>query len=102
MSSRNSNFSNPDQNDEDFQYKIYKKREFIYYKIPEMGDMNNEEVAKKYIDDQCEGEGVKLRYQQHLPANFINPKTPYTGLLIFHGQGTGKSGAAINIAENFK
>ena len=35
-------------------------------------------------------------------ANFINPSTPYKGLLIFHGVGTGKTGTAISIAENFK
>ncbi len=67
-----------------------------------MGDMNDENVSKQYIEDQCEGEGVKQRYQQHQPANFINPNTPYTGQILFHGQGTGKSGAAINIGENFK
>jgi DNA helicase TIP49 (TBP-interacting protein) len=37
-----------------------------------------------------------------LVANFINPNTPYRGLLLFHGLGTGKTAAAIAIAEKFK
>ena len=33
---------------------------------------------------------------------FINPKTPYKGLLIYHQIGAGKTCAAISIAENWK
>ena len=35
-------------------------------------------------------------------SNFITPETPYTGLLVFHGTGVGKTCAAIQIAEQFK
>ena len=45
---------------------------------------------------------LKLYTHQSFLSNFINPSTPYKGLLIFHGVGTGKTGTAISIAENFK
>jgi type I site-specific restriction-modification system R (restriction) subunit len=35
-------------------------------------------------------------------GNFINPDTPYKGLLVFHGTGTGKTCAVLAVAEKFK
>ena len=32
----------------------------------------------------------------------MSNKTPYNGLLLFHGTGTGKTCTGISIAENFK
>ena len=32
----------------------------------------------------------------------MTPNTPYTGLLLLHGTGTGKTCTAVQIAENFK
>ena len=42
-----------------------------------------------------------LPHQQWL-ANYIGPKTPYKGMLIYHETGTGKTCTAITIAENFR
>jgi len=46
----------------------------------------------------------KFTYQlpQLFVSNFINPKTDYKGLLIFHKIGAGKTCAAIQIAEQWK
>jgi len=33
--------------------------------------------------------------------NYLNNKTPYRGLLLYHGLGSGKSGASVIIAESF-
>ena len=41
-----------------------------------------------------------VSYQNLLP-NFINPETPYKGLIIMHGLGSGKTQTGINIADNF-
>lgn len=35
-------------------------------------------------------------------SNFVNPKTPYKSMFVYHGLGTGKTCTAITIAENFK
>ena len=94
-------FTYPEYEDEYFQSKIYKKREFYYHKIPENKKIENYEDIKQYRDDVCGGK-LSLYTHQSFLANFINPNTPYKGLLIFHGVGTGKTGSAISIAENFK
>lgn len=94
-------FSYPDITKDDFQNKIYEKREFYYHKIPVLKKITTYPELKKYRDQVC-GTNFNLQSHQSLLANFINPHTPYRGLLIFHGLGSGKTCAAIAIAENFK
>jgi hypothetical protein len=91
----------PDPNDEDFQMKIFKKREFYYHTIPQRDKMKSYEEIDKYRNDVCKGD-FALREQQIIPTNFLSPDTPYKGLLIMHGTGTGKTCTAISIAEQFK
>ena len=91
----------PDPNDEDFQMKIFKKREFYYHTIPQRDKMKSYEEIDKYRTDVCKGD-FALREQQIIPINFLSPDTPYKGLLIMHGTGTGKTCTAISIAEQFK
>jgi superfamily II DNA or RNA helicase len=94
-------FSYPDINADDFQKKIYEKREFYYHKIPKPEKIENYQELKKIRDDICSVD-FKLQSHQSLLSNFINPQTPYRGILIFHGLGSGKTIAAVSIAENFK
>ncbi len=101
MKNNNIDYSYPLPNDENFQSKIYKKREFYYHKIPQREILEDYKDIKEYRDQICKGE-FKLREQQILLDNFLSPETPYTGLLIMHGTGTGKTCTAISIAEQFK
>ena len=91
----------PEPNDDDFQMKIFKKREFYYHTIPQRDKMKNYEEIDKYRTDVCKGD-FALREQQIIPTNFLSPDTNYKGLLIMHGTGTGKTCTAISIAEQFK
>ena len=95
------NYSYPDQSDPHFQKKIYKKREFYYNKIPPRAVLTDYQDIKKFRDMACGG-NFRLRSQQSLLANFMNPDTPFRGMLIYHGVGTGKTCSAVAIAENFK
>ena len=97
------NYTYPDINDDDLQYKIYKKREFYYHKIPERPDIKNYNDMKDYRDNICAGD-VQLFDYQSLLANIINPDTPYKGMIVFHGLGTGKCvlpDTKITIKENY-
>ena len=94
-------YTYPLTDDENFQSKIFKKREFYYHKIPQRDQLKDYQDIKKYRDEICKGD-FKLREQQTLLTNFLSPDTPYTGLLIMHGTGTGKTCTAISIAEQFK
>ena len=95
-------FTYPDPSDKSLLNKIYNKREFYYNKTEDRPLLSNYDDVKKIRDNIC-GSKVKGAYShQALLSNFINPNTPYKGLLLFHGTGTGKTCAAITIAENFK
>ena len=95
------NYGYPKYDDKDFQSKIYNKREFYYYKIPERPKLTNYKEIEEFRKRICIPSGQLLEHQALL-SNFINPETPYKGLLVFHGTGTGKTCAAIAVAEKFK
>jgi len=97
----NDDYTYPTTDDNTFQSKIFKKREFHYHKIPKRDKLVNYDEIKKYRDSICKGE-FSLRDFQIFLTNFLSPETPYKGLLIMHGTGTGKTCTAISIAEQFK
>lgn len=82
-------YTYPSPSDEDFQKKIYEKREFYYHKKAGRDELNEYKDIKEWRDKTCAGE-FKLQEQQAMLSNFINPDTPYRGVLLFHGTGTGK------------
>lgn len=96
----NRTFPSPEQ--DDFQYAMYIKRDYNIHAAPARKKLTTYKEIKKYRDEICAPREVKYSDQQILLSNFINPDTPYRGLLIYHGTGVGKSGAGIAIAEKFK
>jgi superfamily II DNA or RNA helicase len=97
----NKDYHYPDPNDSDFQSKIYQKREFYYHKTPSRGLLTDYKDIKEYRDNFCSGSFSFHKHQTFL-ANFLNPNTPYQGMLVFHGVGTGKTAGGIVMAEAFK
>ena len=94
-------FAYPMQNDVDIQEKLYRKLEFNSYKVPHRPTFKSYEDVKQYRDNVC-GRTFSLAEHQQMLSNFINPDTPYKGVVIYHGLGTGKTCVAIAIAEKFK
>ena len=94
-------YTYPEYNDPNFQERIYKKREFYFHKMPDRPIMDKYEDIEKYRKNICVNKKGLLKQQAFL-SNYINPNTPYRGILIFHGVGTGKTCAGISIAEQFK
>lgn len=95
----------PDKNDEDFFKKIFLKKEFNenQYKLDVDGD--TEEVFEKLCGgdrDDEDNNQFQLLSHQILMRNYININTPYNGVLLFHGMGTGKTCSAIAIAEAYR
>ena len=93
------NFTYPDPNDPDIQYKLYKKREFYYNKYPEQPEIKTYQDIKDYRDNIC-AKDFSLHEYQTLLANLINPDTPMRGAIVFHGLGTGKCilpGTKVNL-----
>jgi superfamily II DNA or RNA helicase len=81
----------PKYDDPDFGNKIAKL--FKKYKI---------RTSKKSMKDICFSRGFKLQKPQEFVAQYINPKTPYTGLLVYHRIGAGKTCSAVQIGEAWK
>ena len=45
---------------------------------------------------------ITLSNQQKFVSDYLNDNTPYRGLLLYHGLGSGKSGASIAITNGYK
>lgn len=91
----------PQQDEINIQEKLYKKLEFNSYKVPDRPKIEDYNDIKQYRDGVC-GRSFALAEHQQMLSNFINPDTPYKGILIYHGLGTGKTCVAVAIAERFK
>ena len=84
------NYSYPAPSDPNFQTKIFEKREFYYHRIPGRDELKSYQDIKDYRARICTRK-VELLEQQSFLSNFINPDTPYRGILVFHGTGTGEN-----------
>ena len=94
-------YTYPSPSQGNFQEAIYVKRDFYIHFIPYREKLDKYDKIKEYRESKCRGD-FRLSETQILLSNFINPNTPYTGLLIYHGTGVGKTCAAVAIAEKFK
>lgn len=86
------NYSYPDPSDPNIQYKLYIKRELYYNRIHERPDITENtdySIIKDYRDNTC-ARAFTLHEHQGMLSNLINPDTPYKGILVFHGLGSGK------------
>lgn len=98
----NKDYSYPKQNDKHIQSKIFLKKEFYNYRIKHNPAFNDYVDLKKYRDLKCFPKTASFSNYQIMLSQIINPDTPYKSLLLFHGLGSGKTAAAISIAETFK
>lgn len=88
----------PNSNDSKFQKKIALKKEFKYpYLIQKKGIVPLDKKEKL-----CRQEEFTLSPHQEFVKNFIHPNTPYNGILLYHGMGTGKTCTAIGVSEQFR
>jgi hypothetical protein len=86
------NYSHPEPSDPNIQYKLFKKREYYYNKIPQRPKITPDteySVIKEYRDNTC-ARPFTLHEHQGMLSNLINPDTPYKGIIVFHGLGSGK------------
>jgi len=98
----NKDFSYPATDDEDFQNKIYEKREFYYNRPEELKVLTTYPELKKYRESICMDKIKNLQPHQAQVASLFTPETPLRGAVLFWDTGSGKTCAGISIAENFK
>ena len=89
----------------------------MYYKMPKYPNINDDkfynrinEIYKRYkisnrrrsMESICIPRKFKLQLPQQFVSEFMNPNTPYNGVLLYMGIGAGKSCSAVRIAEKWK
>lgn len=88
----------PLHDDPEFAAKITKRKEFYdtrYEKPP--SSENIEEISDKLCNADFE-----LAPHQMFVRNFLSFQTPYNGLLLYHGLGSGKTCSAISVSEEMR
>lgn len=83
--------SYPKIKDDNFYSRINKK--YNKYKIPK---------KKKTFRQICFPKEYQLQLPQVFLSKYINPNTPYKGVLVFHKIGAGKTCTAVSIGEQWK
>lgn len=83
--------SYPKIEDDNFYEDINKK--FKKYKMTK---------DKRTINEICNPKEFTLQLPQKFLENYMGPRAPYKGLLIYHRIGSGKTCTAIRIAEQWK
>jgi hypothetical protein len=84
----------PDIDDDYFLVKLLAKREFK--------ESKQEKITDKMLeDDVCVVKEFEYTPVQRFIAQFMSPKTPYNGMLLYHGVGVGKTCTAVLTAEAF-
>lgn len=89
----------PHIQDMSLQKKISLKKEFQhFYESNSTKDIEQEEKDNKL----CNFEDFELAPHQHFVKSFISHNTPYNGLLLYHGMGSGKTCSSIGICEAYR
>ena len=67
--------------------------------LPELQQFTIPPLTQSSFTTQRSGEFSRTPSQKFV-STFISPETPYNGILLWHGVGTGKTCSTISIAEN--
>jgi hypothetical protein len=86
----------PDIRDPDFSKQLYNKQEFYEARAAAISSLEGTDPCNASVENVFEISPI-----QRLVSRFLNPATPYNGLLLFHGVGVGKTCSAIRVAEEF-
>lgn len=84
-----------------FQSSLLSKKEFYDRKVARIPDVIDYEKAAQNACANGDSDVFELSESQAFVRNFLSPRTPYNGLLLYHDVGVGKTCSAISIAERF-
>ena len=89
----------PSVKEEDFASKLTQYKDFNI-KARTHNATTPEQLVE--VADRLCNEELELSTYQTVIRNFLSNDTPYNGLLLFHGLGTGKTCSAITVAEEHR
>lgn len=87
--------------DPKFNEKIATKKEFYDNRYEEKTREEFNDI-KEISQNLCDNTEFELAPHQMFVRNFMSFQTPYNGLLLFHGVGTGKTCSAISVCEEMR
>lgn len=88
----------PSLDEEDFSSQLTRFRDF---NIKSKSYHPSASELSSLADRLCNAE-MELSTYQTVIRNFLSNETPYNGLLLFHGLGTGKTCSAITVSESHR
>ena len=91
-------FKYPHIHDPNFQKQITLKKEFNFKYDGEVKDILKEDQNGTL----CNEKEFTLKSHQHFVKRFLNYNSPYNGILLYHGMGSGKTCSAIGITEEYR
>jgi len=91
----------PILDDPNFNEKIARKKEFYDSRYEEKSPKDFDNI-KEVAQTLCDNTEFELAPHQMFVRNFMSFQTPYNGLLLFHGVGTGKTCSAISVCEEMR
>lgn len=86
----------PDIQDPKFASRLYTKQEFFEARAAAISALQGTDPCNEKVESVFEISPI-----QRLVSRFLNPTTPYNGLLLYHGVGVGKTCSAIRVAEEY-
>ena len=92
----------PELTDPNFSKKIALKKEFDEVKIEQKSREEIENIEQVATELCSPDIPFELEPYQMFVRNFLSSQTPYNGLLLFHGLGTGKTCSSIQICEDMR
>lgn len=90
----------PNVMDDSFRDKINQLDEFAYHKYPKPEIIQSLDNFEEMMSKECmKGKEYDKAIFQYFVQQYMSLRTPYRGLLMYHSVGTGKTCAAVSIAE---
>ncbi len=86
--------------DKNFYKKIYHKEEFYQNRYKHVDEEKGDDIQSEL----CPSKNKKFQLLPHqiILKNYMNINTPYNGVLVFNGLGSGKTCSSITIAETYR
>lgn len=89
----------PIHGDPKFREKLLSLDEYRIFAQPPYGNFTTADAFEESVQKACGG-FEKMMYQ-HLMQHYLSRRSPYRGILLYHGLGVGKTCSSITIAEAF-
>ena len=78
------------------EYKDFQGEKFVSYQRKAFVDFINNDFYKQIVKETKKNE---FKIYQNFVKGYLGLETPYRGLLVYHGLGTGKTATAVSTAE---